>query len=86
MALMDHCDSDVTGGILSSFVGMFKMPGLGSLAGRRHERFVLWHVDQVAQVTKGLREVVVGNVILSTHLLIACVVCFLTEVEKKVPL
>ena len=48
---MDQRGSDVNGGILDYFVGIFMMYVLGSLEGRRHELFVLLHVDQEKQVT-----------------------------------
>ena len=43
---------DVYVGILSYLVGIFMMLIFGSLTGRRHEWFVLWHVDHVEQVTR----------------------------------
>jgi len=47
-------DADV--GILSCMVGSFMMHVLGSLTGRRHEWFVLWHVDHVELVTRNQSE------------------------------
>jgi hypothetical protein len=38
-------------GKLSCEVGIFMFHRLGLLPGRRHEWFVLWHVDHVEQVT-----------------------------------
>jgi hypothetical protein len=48
------CGVDV--GILSCLVGNFMKQILGSPTGRRHEWFVLWHVDHVEEVTRKSTE------------------------------